>query len=127
MCGRCLADVVGAAVQAGVSCVQLREKSLAARKFLAQAMMLKKLLPPHGVPLVINDRIDIALACGAEEVHLGRSDMPVEMARKLLPPDVFIGWSKCVPLPDCRWWRLAASIWAMHPKCCVPVLTVRRP
>ena len=91
--GRCLADVVGAAVQGGVSCVQLREKSLATREFLAQAMMLKKLLAPHGVPLVINDRIDIALACCAEGVHLGQSDMPVEMARKLLPPDVFIGWS----------------------------------
>ena len=91
--GRCLADVVGAAVQGGVSCVQLREKSLATREFLAQAMMLKKLLAPHGVPLVINDRIDIALACCAEGVHLGQSDMPVEMARKLLPPEVFIGWS----------------------------------
>ena len=91
--GRCLADVVGAAVQGGVSCVQLREKSLATREFFAQAMMLKELLAPHGVPLVINDRIDIALACCAEGVHLGQSDMPVEMARKLLPPDVFIGWS----------------------------------
>ena len=91
--GRCLADVVGAAVRGGVSCVQLREKSLTTREFLAQAMMLKKLLSPHGVPLVINDRIDIALACCAEGVHLGQSDMPVEMARKLLPPDVFIGWS----------------------------------
>ena len=91
--GRCLADVVGAAVQGGVSCVQLREKSLATREFLAQAVMLKELLAPHCVPLVINDRIDIALACCAEGVHLGQSDMPVEMARKLLPPDVFIGWS----------------------------------
>ena len=91
--GRCLADVVGAAVQGGVSCVQLREKSLATREFFAQAMMLKELLAPHCVPLVINDRIDIALACCAEGVHLGQSDMPVEMARKLLPPDVFIGWS----------------------------------
>ena len=91
--GRCLADVVGAAVQGGVSCVQLREKSLATREFFAQAMMLKELLAPHCVPLVINDRIDIALACCAEGVHLGQSDMPVEMARKLLPPDMFIGWS----------------------------------
>ena len=91
--GRCLADVVGAAVQGGVSCVQLREKSLATREFFAQAMMLKELLAPHCVPLVINDRIDIALACCAEGVHLGQSDMPVEMARKLLPLDVFIGWS----------------------------------
>jgi thiamine-phosphate pyrophosphorylase len=91
--GRPLADVVGAAVQGGVSCVQLREKNLDSREFLAQALMLKKLLAPHGVPLVINDRIDIALACGAEGVHLGQSDLPVLAARQLLPPDVFIGWS----------------------------------
>ncbi|MEO5660716.1 MAG: thiamine phosphate synthase [Polaromonas sp.] len=93
MRGRALADVVAAAVQGGVSCVQLREKNLNSREFLAQAVLLKKLLAPHGVPLVINDRIDIALACSAEGVHLGQSDLPVDAARRLLPPDVFIGWS----------------------------------
>jgi thiamine-phosphate pyrophosphorylase len=91
--GRSLADVVGAAVQGGVSCVQLREKNFGTREFLAQALMLKALLAPHRVPLVINDRIDIALACGAEGVHLGQSDLPVDEARKLLPTEVFIGWS----------------------------------
>ncbi|MFC5523108.1 thiamine phosphate synthase [Polaromonas jejuensis] len=93
MRGRPLAEVVAAAVQGGVSCVQLREKNLGTREFLAQALMLKKLLAPHRVPLVINDRIDIALACGAEGVHLGQGDLPVDAARKLLPPEVFIGWS----------------------------------
>ena len=91
--GRTLADVVAAAVQGGVTCVQLREKQLDTRAFLAQALALKALLAPHGVPLIINDRIDIALACGAEGVHLGQSDMPVHAARQLLPPQVFIGWS----------------------------------
>lgn len=91
--GQSLADVVDASVQGGVSCVQLREKKLDSREFLAQAVMLKKLLAPHGVPLVINDRIDIALACGAEGVHLGQSDMPIDQARRLLPSNVFIGWS----------------------------------
>jgi len=91
--GRPLADVVAQAVQGGVTCVQLREKHLSTRDFLAQALMLKELLAPHGVPLVINDRIDIALACGADGVHLGQSDMPVPMARRLLPSHVFIGWS----------------------------------
>lgn len=90
---RTLADVVAAAVHGGVTCVQLREKQLNTRDFLAQAVLLKQLLRPHGVPLVINDRIDIALACGAEGVHLGQSDMPVMQARQLLPPEVFIGWS----------------------------------
>lgn len=93
MGGRSLADVVAAAVQGGVSCVQLREKNLSTREFLAQALMLKKLLAPHGVPLVINDRIDIALACDAEGVHLGQSDLPVDKARRLLPPGIFIGLS----------------------------------
>jgi thiamine-phosphate pyrophosphorylase len=91
--GRPLADVVAAAVQGGVSCVQLREKNLGSQEFFAQAMMLKKLLAPHGVPLVINDRIDIALACSAEGVHLGQSDLPVVVARRLLPSKIFIGWS----------------------------------
>ena len=93
MRGRPLADVVAAAVQGGVSCVQLREKNLDTREFLAQAILLKSLLTKHQVPLVINDRIDIALACGAHGLHLGQSDLPVEAARKLLPPEVFIGWS----------------------------------
>jgi thiamine-phosphate pyrophosphorylase len=90
---RTLMDVVAAAVQGGVTCVQLREKQLNTRDFLAQAMMLKALLAPHHIPLVINDRIDVALACGAQGVHLGQSDMPVLQARRLLPPEMFIGWS----------------------------------
>jgi thiamine-phosphate pyrophosphorylase len=93
MRGRPLADVVAASVQGGVTCVQLREKTLGTREFLAQALLLKKLLAPWRVPLVINDCIDIALACGADGVHLGQSDLPVDQARKLLPPEVFIGWS----------------------------------
>ena len=92
-CGRTLTDVVAAAVQGGVSCVQLREKQLNTRDFVAQAMMMKALLAPLNIPLVINDRIDVALACGAQGVHLGQSDMPVAQARRLLPPEVFIGWS----------------------------------
>jgi thiamine-phosphate pyrophosphorylase len=91
--GQSLADVVDASVRGGVSCVQLREKKLDSREFLAQAVMLKKLLAPHRIPLLINDRIDIALACGAEGVHLGQSDLPIDQARRLLPPNVFIGWS----------------------------------
>jgi thiamine-phosphate pyrophosphorylase len=91
--GRTLTDVVREAVAGGVSCVQLREKSLNSRDFLAQALALMDLLRPLDVPLIINDRIDIALACQAQGVHLGQSDMPVPAARALLPPEVFIGWS----------------------------------
>lgn len=91
--GRTLADVLLAAVQGGVSCVQLREKVLCTRDFVALALAVKDLLAPFDVPLVINDRMDVALACGAQGVHLGQSDMPVALARQLLPPEVFIGLS----------------------------------
>ena len=95
--GRSLQDIVAAAVAGGVGCVQLREKSLATGEFLAQALALKRLLAPLGVPLVINDRIDVALACGADGVHLGQSDLPPGEARRLLPRHVFIGWSVETP------------------------------
>ena len=95
--GRRLTEVVLATVQGGVSCVQLREKQLSTRDFVAQAQAIKALLKPHGVPLVINDRVDVALACGAEGVHLGQSDMPVALARQMLGPEVFIGLSVETP------------------------------
>lgn len=91
--GRSLAAVVRAAVEGGVTCVQLREKHAGTREFLALARELMALLAPYRVPLVINDRVDIALACGAQGVHLGQSDMPAHEARRLLPPGTFIGWS----------------------------------
>ncbi|AGX86880.1 thiamine-phosphate pyrophosphorylase [Candidatus Symbiobacter mobilis CR] len=93
MGGRPLAEVVLAAVQGGVRCVQLREKHLPLADFVAMARALKAWLAPTGVPLVINDNIDVALACEAHGVHLGQSDTPVHLARKQLPPDVFIGLS----------------------------------
>lgn len=97
-CGdRSLEAVVASAVQGGASCVQLREKETGTRDFVALALGLKGLLAPLGIPLVINDRIDVALACGAAGVHLGQSDMPPEVARGLLPPQVFIGWSVETP------------------------------
>lgn len=91
--GRALLDVVGAALQGGVSCVQLREKSLATRPFMERARALKSLLQPLGVPLIINDRLDIALACGADGVHVGQSDMPVDALRRLLPTGAIVGLS----------------------------------
>ena len=95
--GRSLTDVVMLAVQGGATCVQLRDKTSNTRDFVALACALNKLLTPLGVPLVINDRIDVALACGAQGVHLGQSDMPIELARQLLPPQVFIGLSVETP------------------------------
>ncbi len=91
--GRSLTSVVADAVRAGIACVQLREKTLPTRFFLNQALALKPILAAAGIPLLINDRVDIALAAGADGVHLGQSDMPCEAARRLLGPDAVIGLS----------------------------------
>ena len=91
--GRPLTSVVADAVRAGVACVQLREKTASTRKFLNQALALKPVLASAGIPLIINDRVDVALAAGADGVHLGQSDMPYDAARRLMGPDAIIGLS----------------------------------
>lgn len=90
---RSLVDIVAAAVRGGVSIVQLREKELATRPFVEQALALKKLLAPHNIPLVINDRIDVALAAEVDGVHIGQSDMPYPLTRRLMGPNAIIGLS----------------------------------
>ena len=91
--GRPLVEVVTQAVAGGVTCVQLREKACSTREFLDEALALKTLLQPLGVPLIINDRVDIALAVTADGVHLGQSDLPIIHARRLLGPSCLIGIS----------------------------------
>lgn len=86
LCGaRDLLSVVEAAVSGGASCVQLREKTLETRAFLERARALKAMLAPLGVPLIVNDRLDVALACGADGVHVGQADMPPSVVRRLMP------------------------------------------
>lgn len=91
--GRPLEDVILAAVKGGVSMVQLREKDVSTRFFLAEAEHVKNLLAPYHVPLIINDRVDVALAIGADGVHIGQEDMPYPLARKLLGGRAIIGLS----------------------------------
>ncbi|MDD5474988.1 MAG: thiamine phosphate synthase [Syntrophales bacterium] len=91
--GRSLEDVVLKAVRGGVSCVQLREKTLSTKEFLSEAIAVKELLGNFPVPLIINDRVDVALACGADGVHIGRDDMPYAAARGLMGPRAIIGVS----------------------------------
>ncbi|MDK9719142.1 MAG: thiamine phosphate synthase [Trichlorobacter sp.] len=91
--GRSLVEVVQEAVAGGVTCVQLREKNCSTREFLDEALLLKELLQPLGLPLIINDRVDIALSVGADGVHLGQTDLPISHARRLLGPDCLIGVS----------------------------------
>jgi len=86
LCGeRGVLAVVQAAVQGEVSCVQLREKSLDTRAFVERARALKAWLAPRGVALIINDRVDVALACGADGVHVGQNDMAPEDVRRFMP------------------------------------------
>jgi thiamine-phosphate pyrophosphorylase len=91
--GRALLEIVAAAVAGGVTLVQLRDKEAEGRALLEQARALKAVLDPAGVPLLINDRIDIALAAGAAGCHVGQTDLPAEEARALLGPDAILGTS----------------------------------
>lgn len=91
--GRPLVEVVSRAVMGGVTMVQLREKTATTRAFLDEARALKAVLGGKNVPLIVNDRVDIALAIGADGVHLGQTDMPVEAVRALIGPGKLIGLS----------------------------------
>lgn len=91
--GRSLESVVFDAAEGGVTMVQLREKDCSTLEFYQQAMLLKECLRPYHIPLIINDRLDIALACDAEGLHIGQSDIPYDIARKLLGKDKIIGLS----------------------------------
>ncbi len=91
--GRRLLEIIRAAVAGGVSVVQLREKDCSTREFLELGCAVAAELARCSVPLIINDRVDIALAVGADGVHLGQSDMPYAQARTLLGPKAIIGLS----------------------------------
>lgn len=82
--GRDLVDVVDDCIRKGVTVVQLREKEATAREFLELGRRLHAVTREHGVPLIINDRVDLALAIGAEGVHLGQDDLPLPDARRLI-------------------------------------------
>lgn len=94
-----LEHVVREAVAGGVTMVQVREKHGDVREFIQRAQTIKIILQQaytttgHHIPLIINDRVDVALAVNADGVHLGQSDMPVVLARKLLGNDKLIGLS----------------------------------
>lgn len=91
--GRTLLDIVAAAVAGGATMVQVREKDLPTRAFIEEARALKALLAPRGVPLIVNDRADVALAVDADGLHVGQDDMPYATARAMLGPGKIIGLS----------------------------------
>ena len=91
--GRDLFKAVENAIQGGASLIQLREKDISSRGFYELAVQIKKLVNSYNVPLIINDRIDIALAVEADGLHIGQEDIPLGIARKIMGPDKIIGYS----------------------------------
>lgn len=90
--GRTTVEVVSAAIAGGVSLVQIREKDFSCRRFNETAQEVRRLTDQAGALMIINDRLDIALATGADGVHLGQDDLPIGIARKIAP-DMIIGAS----------------------------------
>ncbi|GAQ77629.1 phosphomethylpyrimidine kinase [Klebsormidium nitens] len=95
--GRSNVEAMRAAIEGGATILQLREKDIGTGDFVKEAQEVVALAREAGVPLVINDRIDVALAVGADGVHIGQSDMPLRLARALLGPDRIIGISTKTP------------------------------
>lgn len=95
--GRPLDEVVTAAVRGGATLVQLREKALFDTELIAAARALKSRLAPLGVPLIVNDRAEVARAAGADGVHLGHDDLDAARAREILGPAGLIGVSAGTP------------------------------
>lgn len=91
--GRALIDCVREALEGGVTLVQYRAKTAASAEMYAEALQLQALCDSFKVPLIINDRLDIAMAVGAAGVHLGQDDLPCAAARKILGEDYIIGVS----------------------------------
>lgn len=82
---------VESAIKGGVTVVQLREKDLSSRDFYHMGLKIREITRKYNVPLIINDRVDIALAVGADGVHLGQSDLDCKVARRILGDDIIIG------------------------------------
>jgi thiamine-phosphate pyrophosphorylase len=91
--GRSLVELTRLVVAGGATLIQLRDKHGATRQMIETARAIKAALAGSGVPLVVNDRVDVALVAGADGVHVGQDDMRVEDARRLLGPNAIIGLS----------------------------------
>jgi thiamine-phosphate pyrophosphorylase len=91
--GHALADLARLVAQGGATLVQLRDKRSETRRMVEHARAIKAALAPFNIPLLVNDRVDVALACGADGVHVGQGDMAVDDARRLLGRDAIIGLS----------------------------------
>ncbi|MFS0600819.1 thiamine phosphate synthase [Peribacillus frigoritolerans] len=88
-----LTKIIAQSVSGGVSIVQLREKNNSSLSFYEKASALKQLLNELSIPLIINDRVDIALAVGADGIHIGQDDLPLPVVKKMVPEDMIVGVS----------------------------------
>ncbi|MGE7594837.1 thiamine phosphate synthase [Peribacillus frigoritolerans] len=88
-----LTKIIAQSVSGGVSIVQLREKNNSSLSFYKKASALKQLLNELSIPLIINDRVDIALAVGADGIHIGQDDLPLPVVKKMVPEDMIVGVS----------------------------------
>jgi len=94
---RSVAELCAAAIAGGVGLIQCRAKGLSTREMLPDMAAAIALGRRHGVPVIVNDRVDVALALGADGVHLGQDDLPVEAARRLAGPELLIGATTQTP------------------------------
>ena len=109
--GRSTADVVREAVAGGVDVVQLRNKEEQTADVVLEGLRVHEITERHGVPLIVNDRIDVALAIEAEGAHVGQTDLPVPLARKLMPRPALLGVStSSVDMAICAQQQLADYI-----------------
>lgn len=95
--GRDLAGIVAWAIDGGVTCVQVRDKSGATRRLLERVRAVRAVASPRGVPVLVDDRLDVALAADADGVHLGQDDLPAKDARRLLGPARILGVTAADP------------------------------
>ena len=93
MSTKTLGEAVEQAVIGGCTMVQLREKEISSLDFYVLASEMKKITDRYGIPLIINDRIDIAMAVGAAGVHIGQKDIPADIARKVIGKEMLLGVS----------------------------------
>ena len=93
MSTKTLGEAVEQAVIGGCTMVQIREKEILSLDFYVLASEMKKITDRYGIPLIINDRIDIAMAVGAAGVHIGQKDIPADIARKVIGKDMLLGVS----------------------------------
>lgn len=92
-----MAELARQVIENGATCIQVRLKDEPDRDILDFASRAVRFAAPHAVPVIVNDRLDIALAAGAAGVHLGESDLPVAVARRLAGPDLVVGASAVRP------------------------------